>query len=88
MERLKVTVEITSAAFGMDAIPKKRATNAATLMKSSKSSRKNKELAVKFEQMSEKLLDQLVKHLRSRIPTIKRLQYDSSSPPSTRTIII
>ena len=43
LERLKVTVEITSAAFGMDAIPKKRATNAATLMKSSKSSRKNKE---------------------------------------------
>ncbi|CAL6293857.1 unnamed protein product [Bathycoccus prasinos] len=51
IERLKVTVEITSAAFGMDAIPKKRATNAATLMKSSKSSRKNKELAVKFEQI-------------------------------------
>ena len=51
LERLKVTVEITSAAFGMDVIPKKRATNAATLMKSSKSSRKNKELAVKFEQI-------------------------------------
>ena len=42
-----------------------------------------------FEQRSERLLDQLVKHLRARMPEkLKRLQYETNSPPSTRTIII
>ena len=35
-----------------------------------------------------RLLEHLVKHLRARMPQLKRLNYSSSSPPSTRTIIL
>ena len=41
-----------------------------------------------FEQRSEKLLRQLVIHLRARMPKLERLLYEAKSPPSTRTIII
>jgi len=41
-----------------------------------------------FEQRSERLLEQFVKHLRERTPELERLQYEAKSPPSTRTIII
>lgn len=40
------------------------------------------------EQRSEKLLDKLAKHLRARLPLIKRLEYETRSPPSTKTIMI
>ena len=40
------------------------------------------------EQRSDKVLDRLAKHLRTRMPQIERLQYESGSPPTTRTIII
>ena len=41
-----------------------------------------------FEQRSERLLEQLVKHLRARMPELERLLYEAKSPPSTRTIIL
>jgi len=41
-----------------------------------------------FEQRSERLLEQLKKHLRAKMPQLERLQYEASSPPSTRTIIM
>jgi len=44
-----------------------------------------------FEQRSEQLLDQLVKHLRVKkavLPNLECLQYESKSPPLTRTIIL
>jgi len=41
-----------------------------------------------FQQRSDRLLEQLVKHLRAGMPQLKRLNYSSSSPPSTRTIIL
>jgi exosome complex component RRP41 len=55
-EQLKVTVEITSAAFGTDALfaaPAGRKTSSI----SSKSDRKNKELALKFEQILSQCVD-------------------------------
>ena len=55
-EQLKVTVEITSAAFGTDALfaaPAARKTSSI----SSKSDRKNKELALKFEQILSQCVD-------------------------------
>ena len=41
-----------------------------------------------FEQRAERLLEQLVKHLRKRMPSVERLEYEAKSPPSTRTIIV
>ena len=42
-----------------------------------------------FEQRSEKLLDKLAKHLRARLGgAIKMIQYETGSPPTTRTIVI
>lgn len=41
-----------------------------------------------FEQRSDRLLDKLVKHLRVRLPVIKRLQYETRSPPSTRILVV
>ena len=41
-----------------------------------------------FEQRSDRILEQLVKHLRARMPPLERLQYEASSPPTTRTIIL
>ena len=42
----------------------------------------------RFEQRSEKLLDRLVKYLRTEMPQLKQLQYEVRSPPTTRTFII
>ena len=41
-----------------------------------------------FETRHEKILEQLVRHLRGRLPGLKMLQYENKSPPSTRTIPI
>jgi len=41
-----------------------------------------------FEQRSVKFLDVLAKHLRQSTPHLKRLLYEASNPPTTRTIII
>jgi hypothetical protein len=41
-----------------------------------------------FEQRSERLLEQLVKHLRVKMPDLERLLHVAKSPPSTRTIIL
>ena len=61
-EQLKVTVEITSAAFGTDVAALFTARKTALLAKksstsSSKSDRKNKELAIKFEQILSQCVD-------------------------------
>ena len=41
-----------------------------------------------FEQRSERLLDHLVKHLRTKMPHLEQLLFQAKSPPSTRTIIL
>lgn len=60
-EQLKVTVEITSAAFGTDALfaPARKTALAkkSSSSTSSKSDRKNKELAIKFEQILSQCVD-------------------------------
>ena len=38
-----------------------------------------------FEMKHEKLLEQLVRHLKVRMPALRLLQYEQRSPPSTRT---
>ena len=56
-EQLKVTVEITSAAFGTDALFTAAPAGRKTSSISSKSDRKNKELALKFEQILSQCVD-------------------------------
>ena len=42
-----------------------------------------------FEQRSEKLLERLKRHFRQRMPgQVQRLQYETKSPPSTKTYIV
>ena len=45
-------------------------------------------LARQVEEKSASLLDRLARHLRKRMPQIKRLEVETRSPPSTRTIIL
>ena len=39
-----------------------------------------------FEIRHERILEQLVPHLKARMPQLRMLQYENKSPPSTRTI--
>lgn len=42
-----------------------------------------------FEQVADKLLDKLAKHLRATMGgQIQRLQYETKSPPTTKTFIV
>ena len=45
-------------------------------------------LESKFEQRSRQLLYELAKHLHARMPELRQLQCEKSSPPSTETILL